>query len=294
MSAEQLNALLAAAAESGGQAPNFTDPPEKARADFAAFLRGLPLPDGITVSEREIAGVPGILVVPDGGSSTVSTIYLHGGAYVAGDPTGYLGVIGGLAKASGAAVYAPDYTLAPTRVFPTPVNEALAVYRVLSSEVGAARLTVVGDSAGGGLTLALLLAIRDAGLAQPAAAVGLSPWVDLTCSSPSVRDRAERDPLLSGEQLLAAAALYLDGQDPKQPLASPLFADLTGLAPLTVHVGTEEVLYDEAIQLAEAAGGTVRVWEGMVHDWALFWFAVDEGAGVIEAVGATIREAVSE
>lgn len=291
MSAEQLSALLAAAAESGGAAPNFSDPPEKAHEDFVAFLGALPVPDGITVTPREVAGTPGILVVPDGGSATIATLYLHGGAYIAGNPTVYLGIIGGIAKASGRAVYAPDYTLAPAKAFPGAVDEALAVYRALADEVGASHLAVAGDSAGGGLTLALLLAIRDAGLAQPAAAVALSPWVDATCSSPSYAERAERDPLLSTRQLLDAAAVYLAGADPRHPLASPLFADLTGLAPLSVHVGSEEILHDEALRLAEAAGGTARVWEGMVHDWSLFWFAVDEGAEVLAEVGATIAAA---
>ncbi|WP_202551641.1 alpha/beta hydrolase [Streptomyces sp. SID8352] len=293
MSAEQLGALLTAAAESGGSAPDFADPPEKARKDFAAFLAGLPVPDGITVRPHQVAGVPGLLVRPEEGSGSIGALYLHGGAYVAGDPGGYLGIIGGIARESGCAVFAPDYTLAPEKRFPGAVEEASAVYRALADEVGAHRLTVVGDSAGGGLVLAVLLAARDAGIAQPAAAVALSPWADLTCSGASVTERADRDPLLSGRQLLHAAGVYLGDADPREPLASPVFADLSGLAPLTVHVGSEEILHDDAVRLAEAAGGTLRVWEGMVHDWALFWFAVDESAQVLADVGATVAAAAA-
>ena len=285
MSVQQLVALLAAAAEAGGPVANLSDPPAKAKADLAAFLGGLPTPDGISVAPRQIAGVDGLQVTPDDGSATVATLYLHGGGYIAGDPTGYLGLIGGLAKASGAAVFAANYSLAPDKVFPAPVDEALAVYRALAEEVGADRLAVAGDSAGGGLAAALLLAIRDAELAQPAAAVLFSPWADLTCSGASVDERAARDPILSKQQLLDAAAVYLAGADPRDSLASPVFGDLTGLAPITVHVGTEEVLHDDAVRLAAAAGGQLRVWEGMVHDWALFWFALDEAGQVLaEAV----------
>ncbi|MFI9629465.1 alpha/beta hydrolase [Streptomyces sp. NPDC052042] len=293
MSVQQLGALLTAAAESGGSTPDFSDPPEKAREDFAAFLGGLPIPDGIRVTPHEVAGVPGLRVAPEGGSDAVAALYLHGGAYIAGDPEGYLGIIGGIAKASGFAVFAPDYTLAPAKLFPGAVEEALTVYHALVDEVGAARLTIVGDSAGGGLVLAVLLAARDAGVAQPAAAVALSPWADLTCSGASATERADRDPLLSKQQLLDAAKVYLGDADPREPLASPVFADLSGLAPLTVHVGTEEVLYDDAVRVAEASGGTLRIWEGMVHDWALFWFAVDESAEVLAAVGATVAESAS-
>lgn len=291
MSVQQLSALLTAAAESGASAPNFSDPPATARADFAAFLGGLPVPEGIVVTERVVAGIPGLTVAPEGGSDVVAALYLHGGAYVAGDPRSYLGIIGGIAAASGAAVFAPDYTLAPDRLFPTPVHEALAVYRALVEEVGAEHLTVIGDSAGGGLALALLLAARQDGVPQPSAAVLLSPWADLTLSGASATERAQRDPLLSKQQLLDAAAVYLGDADPRDPLASPVFADpsdLSALAPITVHVGTEEVLYDDAVRVAQATGADLHTWEGMVHDWALFWFAVDESAQVLSDVGAIV------
>lgn len=294
MSAQQLNELLAEAAASGGPAPNFSDPPEKAREDFSAFLGGLPIPDGITITNHTVAGIPGIHVAPEGGSTDVATLYLHGGAYIAGSPTGYLPIIGGIAKSSGAAVFAPDYTLAPDALFPVPVQEALAVYTELVNETAPECLTVVGDSAGGGLALALLMAARDAGLPQPAAAVVMSPWADLTCSGASATERAQRDPLLSKQQLLDAAAVYLREASPIDPLASPIFGDFSGLAPLTVHVGTEEVLFDDAARVAEASGGTLRVWDAMVHDWALFWFAVDESREVLDEVGAVVAQAVSE
>jgi acetyl esterase/lipase len=293
VSISQLQALLAAAAASGG-AVNFSDPPVKARADFDAFLAGLPAPEGISVKTSQVGGVPGLRVAPSAGSDTIATLYLHGGGYVAGNPQGYLGIIGGIAKASGHAVFAADYGLAPERRFPGAVDDALACYRALCDEVGgAANLAVAGDSAGGGLTLALLLAARDAGLKQPAAAIVLSPWADLTNSSNSMVDRAERDPLLSRQQLADAAREYLNGADPRSPLASPALVDLRGLAPVTVHVGTEEVLYDDAARVVASSGGTLRAWEGMVHDWSLFWFAVDEGAELLASVGATIRKAIN-
>lgn len=292
MSIQQLQTLLAAAAEAGG-APNFGDPPAKARADFAAFLTSLPTPDGVTVTDHDVAGVPGLLVIPDGGSARIGTLYLHGGAYIAGDARGYIGIIANLAKESGRAVYALDYRLAPEARFPGAVVDALAVYRELVDQVGAQNLAVAGDSAGGGLATALLIAAREAGVPQPAAAVLFSPWGDLTCAGASITDRAERDPLLTREGLLAAAEVYLDGADALDALASPALANLSGLAPITVHVGSEEILHDDAVRIAEASGGVLKVWDGMVHVWGLFWFAVDESREVLESAGETIRTSIA-
>lgn len=292
MSIKQLQDLMAASAEAGAAAPNFSDEPAKARQDFANFLGALPAPEGITSVPTEIGGVPGLLVAPDAGSDAISTLYLHGGGYLAGSAAGYLGIIGNLALSSGAAVFAPDYTLAPDKTFPAAVNEVVAVYRALVDAAPGRPLAVAGDSAGGGLSVALLLSLRSAGLPQPKLAVLLSPWADLTGSGASVTERAHRDPLLDRQQLSDGARVYLGGADATDPLASPALADLSGLAPLQIHVGSEEVLYDDATRLAERSGGSLRVWDGMVHDWALFWFAVDEAAEVLQVAGSSIAEAV--
>lgn len=213
-----------------------------------------------------------------------AVVYLHGGAYVIGSAATYRELIGRLSMAAGMWVLAPDYRLAPEHPFPAAVDDALAAYRwLLGTGIEPARIVIAGDSAGGGLALATLLALRDAGDRLPTAAVLLSPWTDLTCPGDSYASRAESDPLLTREVMVTMAAHYLAGADPKSVLASPIYADLKGLPPLLVHLGSDEVLLDDSTRLAErarAAGVDVelRVWDGMWHDFQRF-----AGRGVIEA-----------
>ncbi len=213
-----------------------------------------------------------------------AVVYLHGGAYVIGSAATYRELIGRLSMAAGMWVLAPDYRLAPEHPFPAAVDDALAAYRwLLGTGIEPARIVIAGDSAGGGLALATLLALRDAGDRLPTAAVLLSPWTDLTCPGDSYASRAESDPLLTREVMVTMAAHYLAGADPKSVLASPIYADLKGLPPLLVHLGSDEVLLDDSTRLAErarVAGVDVelRVWDGMWHDFQRF-----AGRGVIEA-----------
>jgi epsilon-lactone hydrolase len=226
-------------------------------------------------------------------------VYLHGGAYVIGSAATYRELIGRLSMATGMWVLAPDYRLAPKDPFPAAVDDALAAYRwLLGAGIEPGHIAISGDSAGGGLALATLLALRDAGEQLPAAAVLLSPWTDLTCSGDSYVSRAESDPLFTREALVQLAGHYLDGADPTSVLASPIYGDLKGLPPLLVHVGSDEVLLDDSTRLAErarAAGVDVelKVWDGMWHDFQRF-----AGRGVIEAqesidlIGAFIKKRV--
>lgn len=228
-----------------------------------------------------------------------AVVYFHGGAYVIGSAATYRELIGRLSMATGMWVLAPNYRLAPEHPFPAAVDDALAAYRwLLGIGIEPGRIVIAGDSAGGGLALATLLALRDAGDRLPTAAVLLSPWIDLTCSDDSYASRAESDPLLTREVLVTLATHYLAGADPKSVLASPIYADLKGLPPLLVHVGSDEVLLGDATHLAErarAAGLDVelQVWDGMWHDFQRF-----AGRGVIEAqesidlIGAFVKKRV--
>jgi len=178
------------------------------------------------------------------------------------------------------------------------VDDAVAAYRwLLDQGMTAGRVAVAGDSAGGGLTVAMLVALREARLPLPAAAVCISPWVDLTCSAGSYVTKAASDPMVQRESVASMAKAYLGAVDAKTPLASPLHADLRGLPPLLIHVGSEEVLLDEAAALArqaEAAGvpATLEVWDQMIHVWHWFLPMLDEAQGAIDRIGEFVRSRV--
>ena len=248
---------------------------EKMRAALEAV--GGPLPAGTTGTEVEAGGVPAEWVdTPDGNRSRV-VLYLHGGGYIGGSLWSHHNLIGHLTMAMGCRVLGLDYRLAPENPHPAPVEDALAAYRWLLAEgFEPGQIAVAGDSAGGGLTVALLLAARDAGLPQPAAAVPISPWVDMGATGESLLSRADLDVMVSPGDLADTRDLFL-GPDGRidDPLASPLAGDLSGLAPMLIQVGDHEVLLSDAERLAvavAAAGGdvTLEVAPEMLHVWHSF------------------------
>lgn len=241
-----------------------------------------------------INGVPGEWQLPQTGDGGRTILYLHGGGYVLGSPLSHRDMVGAIADAAHARAFIADYRLGPEHPFPAAVEDAVAAYQgLLDSGIDPARLCIAGDSAGGGLTVAALVAIRDRKLPLPAGGICISPWADLTCSSNSMTSMAEADPMLKPDALRWMAGLYLNGQDPKAPLASPVFADLKGLPPLLIQVGTEEALYDDAITLSRVAheagvDATLEVWEGMMHVWHLMAKLIPEGKQAIQAIGAFV------
>ncbi|MGR9089961.1 MAG: alpha/beta hydrolase [Gammaproteobacteria bacterium] len=228
------------------------------------------------------------------GAHTV--LYLHGGGYVMGSCNTHRALGGALSRAAGAAVLLPEYRLAPEAPFPAAVDDAVAAYEWLLAQGHApAHLAIAGDSAGGGLTVATLVALRDKSLSLPAAAVCISPWSDLTCNAGSYRTRAAADPMIAPEDIAEMASHYLQAADPETPLASPNFADLSSLPPLLIHVGRDEVLLDDALQLherAQAAGveATLEVWDDMIHVWHAFHPLLPQGRDGVARVGAFLRE----
>lgn len=263
------------------------------RSQVGGGLRRNLLPQGVRVTPWETATLSGEYLTPDAATPGV-ILYLHGGAYTMGTARAQRLLTAHLAQRSGMRVLAIDYRLAPEHPFPAALEDAQSAYRWLRAQ-GEAPLFVAGDSAGGGLALATLLTLRDAGEALPAGGVLFSPWVDLTLSHASIHANAALDPVLSPDFLEINAQRYAEGTDRAHPLISPLFADLHGLPPLLIHVGTHEILLDEARQLvvkARQAGSPVKihVWEGMFHVFSMFSFLPESKAALAESASFLARK----
>jgi epsilon-lactone hydrolase len=265
------------------------------RANFAEAMSAFRAAPDVTSTPVGADGVPAEWIVPPSAAEGRVLLYLHGGGYVVGSVDMYRDLIARLARAAGARALGTDYRLAPEHPFPAAVEDATTAYRWLVSRgTDPARIAIAGDSAGGGLTLATLIALRDAGDPLPAAAACLSPWVDLEGIGVSMTTKATVDPCVRKEMIQFMAQQYLGDRDPRTPLAAPLYADLHGLPPLLIQVGTAEILLDDATRIAErarAAGVEVSldVWDDMIHVWQLFAPILSEGQQAIERIGAFIR-----
>jgi monoterpene epsilon-lactone hydrolase len=205
-------------------------------------------------------------------------------------------MISRISRAAGARALAIDYRLAPEHPYPAAVEDATAAYRwLLCTGVDPARLVIGGESAGGGLTVATLAALRDAGEPLPAAGVCVSPWVDLECLGESMTTKAEIDPIAQRQVILEMAKAYLGDAGPRTPLAAPLYADLTGLPPLLIQVGASEILLDDSTRLAERAKSagvdvTLELWNDMIHMWHFFAAMLPEGQQAIDRIGEFVRQ----
>ena len=233
-------------------------------------------------------------------SSRQVVFYLHGGAFFTGSSLSSRPLAAQLADTSGLPVFSINYRLAPEHAFPAPLEDATAAYHwLLASGMQAQDLVMVGDSAGGNLVLASLLALRDAGDPLPRAAVLLSPWVDLAATGHSFRTLADADPYLVPHCLEEAARRYLGKVDPRTPLASPLYGDLRGLPPVLIQVGSDEILLDDAIRLAQrlhATGGRadLEIWQGMWHVWHYFAAQIPEGQLACDRIGHFLHSMFSQ
>jgi monoterpene epsilon-lactone hydrolase len=268
---------------------------EERRASMEAATGGIPIPDGVAVVPIDAGGVPAERVTAPGAATDRAVLYVHGGAYTAGSLTTHRRHVANLSAACGCQVIALDYRLAPEHPHPAAVDDAVAAYRWLTGPDGVApeRVVIAGDSAGGGLAAAALVALRDLGDPLPAGGALISPWADMTLTAETYRTRADLDPMCSLESLAPSAEAYLGGLDPTTPWASPVHADLAGLPPLCIHVGDHEVLLDDALTLAkraEAAGVDVELWHvpEMIHVWHAFAGIVPEGQEALERLAAWI------
>lgn len=259
----------------------------------------LPLPSEVVVRPVSAGGLSGEWVCPQGFAENAVMLYLHGGGYLFGSPASHRHLVAALAQTTGMRILVIDYRLAPEHPYPAALEDAWAAYWwLLSQGFDPTRLVVAGESAGGGLTISLLLALRDAGVPLPACAVCISPWVDMTLARPSLRTNEATDYLnLSGMQ--AAVPYVLGDADPQAPSVSPVFANLSGLPPLLIQAGTAEMLLDDARSLAQhaAAHGVaveLELWENMVHAWH-FMFAFEPAArDAIRHIGLFVRRHVTD
>jgi len=273
---------------------------EQGRQAFEAsaelFASRYPLPGDVSLEPVDAGGVPGAWISTAAEEPGRILYYLHGGAYVLGSIRSHRGIIARLALTARARVLAVDYRLAPECPFPAAVEDAVKAYGwLLSTGVEPGGVAFAGDSAGGGLVVATLLALRDAGTPLPAAAVCLSPWLDLEGRSRSLYAHRDSDPALVPEELLQCARSYLGDADPRHPLATPLHGDLAGLPPLLLQVGAAELLLDDSTRLAELARSagvdvSLEVWEEMFHAWHLFAPVLPEAQQALERVGSFIRD----
>ena len=256
--------------------------------------------DGVTLSENiDVGGVPALWVKAEEANPAQTLLFLHGGGYCQGSPMSHRGLAASLSRTCRAQVLLLDYRLAPEHPFPAPVEDAETAYRwLLEKGADPTRLCIAGDSAGGGLTVAALTLLRDAGLPLPAAGICLSPWTDMEATGGSMDNHAGVDPMIVRAGILDFATTYLKGADPKSPLATQLHAALNGLPPLLLQVGSIETLLDDSTRLEVAAKKagvevTLEIWDDMPHVWHMFAPKLPEAVQALESVGTFFEARIS-
>ena len=235
-------------------------------------------------------------ITAPGAENGGTLLYFHGGGFVIGSIRSHREMLSRISRAAGSRVLALDYRLAPEFSFPAPVEDAVAAYRwLLGQGIDPKRVAIGGDSAGGGLMVSTMVALRYLGEPLPAAGVGLSAWADMEGAGESFTTNADKDPMVNREGIHRFAGAYLRGKDPRAPLASPIHADLSGLPPLLLHVGSIECLVSDTTVLAERAKEAgveveVEIWDDMPHVWHQFAAVLPEGQQAIKRVGEFIRK----
>lgn len=265
-------------------------PAARREADRKLMAR-IPLPKDVTAEPLTMGGVPGLKVRHKDAIAGRTVLYLHGGGYVYLSPESHKNIGAAISREARCEVFLADYRLGPEQPFPGAVDDAVGAWEWLLSQGQNPRLAAIaGDSAGGGLTFAALLRLKEARKPLPAAAVGISPWTDLALTGDSITSRASQDPMLNRNDLDFFARNYLAGSDPKNPLASPLYGDMSGFPPLLIQVGTDEILFDDAVRIHEKATragipSTLDVWKDMIHVWHAGVPFVPESRDAIARIG---------
>ncbi len=259
------------------------------RDAYAKMLGQNQPPAGVRFEAVDMGGVPATLVTPDELKTDAVLMYIHGGAYIVGRPDGYHGIGGNYAKMLGARVYMPDYRLAPEHQFPAPIDDTLRAYEwLLEQNIAASKIAFAGESAGGAMVVSVMVAAKSKGLPLPAVGSSISPWANLEHTGVSMSNREGLDPLNSKPVLDILARAFLGDTLANHPLASPVFADVTGLPPILVQIGENELMLSDALRLANhLADNRVRVnlevWPGMFHAWHFYAGMLAEGQQALES-----------
>ncbi|HWE90836.1 MAG TPA: alpha/beta hydrolase [Pseudonocardiaceae bacterium] len=265
------------------------------RVTFHEMTASVPVPEDVTAKQDELGGVPVVTVETPSTDPSVAVLYFHGGAYALGSAADSIGLAADVSRRVGARAVSVDYRLAPEHPFPAAVDDAVAAYRALLDEgLPSTRIAFVGESAGGGLVAATLVVLKDADLPQPASAAVFSPWVDLTVSGATATTKAGVDPVLTPEALRIRARDYLGDGDTATPLVSPIFADLSGLPPLLIQVGSHEILLDDALRLAASTAEhdvavELQVYPEVPHVFQGFAALLDDADRALVAAAEFIR-----
>lgn len=263
------------------------------REAMDAMGEGFPLADGVALAQISLGGRPTARYAPVEPKLGSAILYLHGGGYCAGSPKSHRGICAALAQRAGVNLFALSYRLAPEHPFPAGIIDAVNAYMSLRSQ-GYEHIALAGDSAGGGLALSTALKLREQGAPKPAGLYLISPWADLTLTAPAVLTRAAVDPVLTREGLTQMAKDYLAGADARHPLASPAYADLSGLSAMFIQVGSDEILLHDAAAIHAAARGheveaTLEVHPKMIHDFPLFFPLVPEADQALHTAAGWLK-----
>ena len=269
---------------------------DDSRLSYEKRMSSLPMDDDIAVERVGAGGVPAEWIAAPNASPDRVILYLHGGGYAVGSMRTHRVMLAHMSRAAGCRVLGLDYRLAPENPFPAPVHDTIAAYRwLLSNGANSDKIVIGGDSAGGGLMVAALVALRYLGEPLPAAGVGISAWTDMEATGQSFKSNAEADPSITRDRVLNIAKTYLADKDPRAPLASPIHADLHGLPSLLLQVGSIEVLLDNTNMLAERAKKAgvpveVEVWDDMPHVWHHYAPILSEARQAIGRIGEFARQ----
>jgi acetyl esterase/lipase len=251
---------------------------------------------GIKVKPTLLNGIKAEWLLPEKRDNQRVLLYMHGGGYAIGSLDTHRGIASKMAKVLEMPALIFEYRLAPENPYPAALKDSINIYKwLLENDYEANQIIFAGDSAGGGLTIAMLLWLRDNKYPLPAGAICLSPWTDLTSTGHSVIARASRDPFIRPDEIIVWGQQYANNEPLTNPYISPLFGDLEGLPPLLVQVGTEELLFDDSIRLVEKAKHQgveveLHIGEGMVHVWQTFWQYLPEGRAAIHQIGDFYRK----
>ncbi|MFN8296400.1 MAG: alpha/beta hydrolase [Chitinophagales bacterium] len=267
--------------------------PNTIRVGFERVSNLTKFPRFVTKEELKYAGIDAAWFTPDGYGKSKTILYLHGGGYVMGSYNTHRALIGRIARAAGCKALAINYRKAPENKYPLALQDALAAYKQMIAD-GYENIFIMGDSAGGGLTLALLQLIKKQRLPKAAGAVLLSPWTDLTMSGDSIQTKKDKDPLITPHLLDIFSKRYFADADPTDPLISPHFADVKGFPPTLIQVGGNEVLFDDSIRMAQKmnkAGVKVQleIYDNMMHVWQFFGGIVPEANKAIDEIGEFVK-----